>query len=397
MTCCAIAVTARDPEIGWLMNRCDLQQGNPADDDISVLARSYREANPMEAEPAPFVGEAHCAQCHKDIFLVQHHSRHARTFLRKEQFSRVPLPQRPITDPGNPLVTHAFSKRDDRIQVQTQVKNQVYQTVVDYAFGSGDRGLTLVGRDQEDRPFECRLSYYPDPGGWDVTTGQPTYTDQPPLYQGTRITADAVRRCLFCHTTRPQAVLTNSGPESSDKAIGCERCHGPGSHHLRAVASRNDDLAIARPTLARGPRLVALCSHCHSPRDKELKLAPESLEAVRFQGTTFPLSRCFIESTNKLDCVTCHDPHRNAETSPAWYEAQCLDCHMATASSVSRPANETIEREHKARTSCPVEPARNCLNCHMPKVKNPSAHAHFTDHFIRVHRESDLKRNSPAS
>jgi tetratricopeptide (TPR) repeat protein len=392
-----MAATAQDPELCWLLCRCDLQEGKPTDDHISVLARSYRESNPMEPEPAPFVGEAQCAQCHKDTFLVQHQSRHARTFLRKEQFARVPLPERPIADPGNPLVTHAFSRRDDRIEVQTQFKNQVYQTIVDYAFGSGDRGLTLVGRDQEDRPFECRLSYYPDPGSWDVTTGQPTHTDQSLLYQGTRITADAVRRCLFCHTTHPHAIVTNSGAESSDKAIGCERCHGPGSHHLRAVASRSNDLAIARPTLARGPQLVELCSQCHSPRDKELKLAPESLESVRFQGTTFPLSRCFIESGNNLDCVTCHDPHRNAETSPAWYEAQCLDCHMAIGSSVSRPADGPVEREQKARRSCPIEPGRNCLDCHMPKVKNPSAHAQFTDHFIRIHRESDFKRDTPAS
>jgi hypothetical protein len=391
-----IAMTAEDPEIYWLLSRCDLQQGKTTDDHVLALARSYRQSNPTVAEPAPFIGETRCAQCHKDIFQAQHQSRHARTFLRKEQLASLLLPERPIADPGNPQVTHAFSRRDDRVEVQTHLNNQVFQTIVDYVFGSGDRGMTLVGHDQEKRPFECRLSYYPDPGGWDVTTGQPKNPDQPPLYQGTRITPDVVRRCLFCHTTHAQAILTGSGAESSDRAIGCERCHGPGSHHLKAVAAHHTDVAIARPALVKGARIVELCSQCHSPRDKEVKLSPGSPDSVRFQGTTFPWSRCFTESGNKLDCVTCHDPHHNAETSSAWYEAQCLDCHSAPGSRVDRPAQGPTRHERKGRRSCPIQPTRNCINCHMPKVKSPMTHARFTDHFIRVHPESDLVTDTPA-
>jgi hypothetical protein len=45
--------------------------------------------------------------------------------------------------------------------VDTRVDGQVYQTIVDYAFGSGDRGLTMVGHDPEGRSLEYRLSYYP--------------------------------------------------------------------------------------------------------------------------------------------------------------------------------------------------------------------------------------------
>ena len=327
---------AEDPETCWLSTRCDLQQGTSTDSVVAALAVSYRESNPTEAEPAPFVGEVRCVKCHEDVAGAQHQSRHARTFLHKEQFASLPFPDRPIVDPGNPQVTHTFSKGDDRVEVRTKVNNQVYETVVDYVFGSGDRGLTMVGHDQSERPFEYRLSYYSDLGGWDLTSGQPPLVNQPSYYQGTRIVADAVRRCLVCHTTHSHAILTRSGPESFDKAIGCERCHGPGSNHLKSVAAKTVDLAIGRPKLATGPRIVELCGQCHSPRDKALTLSPGSPDSVRFQGTTFAWSRCYVESGNKLDCVTCHDPHRNARTSSAWYEARCLKCHSA-AESPPRP------------------------------------------------------------
>ena len=44
-------------------------------------AGSYRADHPLEAEPSPFVGEARCAQCHRDAFRALEASRHASTLL----------------------------------------------------------------------------------------------------------------------------------------------------------------------------------------------------------------------------------------------------------------------------------------------------------------------------
>jgi tetratricopeptide (TPR) repeat protein len=388
-----IAGWADDPEACWLLSRCDLQTGLATSAAILTQAHSYREAHPLEPEPAPFVGEAQCRKCHPTNFQAQHHSRHARTFVRKEQVPSLSLPDRPIADPGNPAVTHVFSRSGDHLEVQTRVADHTLQTIVDYAFGSGDRGLTLVGHDRGDRPFEYRLSHYADPVGWDVTSGQPVHTDQPVLYQGMRITADAVRRCLVCHTTHAHAIVTGSGPESADAAIGCERCHGPAGHHLTALkANRADDMAIARPTLADASAIVAMCSQCHSPRDPDLPMSPGAAESVRFQGTTFTWSRCYTESRNTLDCVTCHNPHHDVETAPGSYEARCLDCHSADDPTTRRPdGTPTPTRprrsQHRSAAPCPVQPDKGCIACHMPRVQIPMAHTGFTDHFIRVHRD----------
>jgi hypothetical protein len=381
-------------ELDWLQSRCDIQQGIASSPGVAASASAYRGAHPLEPEPAPSVGAARCASCHPTQFKPQQRSRHARTFTRKERLASVPTPDRPVMDPGNRRVTHSFERDGRGLEIHTKVRDRVYETIVDYAFGSGDRGLTLVGHGPEGWPYEYRLSHYPDPVGWDVTSGQPAQPEDPALFQGTRINSDAVRRCLFCHTTQPFAVLTGAGPASSDSAIGCERCHGPGGHHLRVVSraaavSGAADVAIARPALATGAPIVALCSQCHSPRDKNLVVTPGAPDAVRFQGLTLTWSRCYSESGNVLDCVTCHDPHHDADPTPASYEAQCLSCHSPGSSSAGRGSHRSERPEARARVSCPIQPEHSCISCHMPRVKTPMAHAHFTDHFIRVHRQPD--------
>ncbi|MHB1558043.1 MAG: tetratricopeptide repeat protein [Isosphaeraceae bacterium] len=378
-----------DPEACWLLSRCDLQQGRTMPPSIALAAHGYRDQHPIEPEPSPFVGEASCRECHEPIYRSQHHSRHARTFFRGDQLAMLELPARPVADPDDRTVAHAFDRGDGKPKLQTRVGGRVFQTVVDYAFGSGDRGLTLVGHDADGRPYEFRLSRYSDPPGWDVTSGQPRGTGQAELYQGMRITADAVRRCLFCHTTDARSIVTGKGPEAADAAIGCERCHGPAGNHLLALKAHAEDLAIARPRLASGTAVVKLCSQCHSPRDPELPMIPGSDESVRFQGTTLTWSRCYTESHDALGCVNCHDPHRDAETRESRYEARCLDCHGASRSKPGEPrsAAHAPRESHAEAASCPVNPEKGCIACHMPRVRIPMTHASFTDHYIRVHRE----------
>jgi tetratricopeptide (TPR) repeat protein len=385
---------ARDSESYWLLSRCDLQQSIPSEPAVAAHAASYRTSHPVEPEPAPFVGEARCAGCHADIFRDQHQSRHARTFFRKDQLPQVPFPRETFRDTANPRVSHVFQKSADVVTAQTQVDGRVYQSIVDYAFGSGDRGLTLVCHDPEGRALEGRLSFYPGPIGWDVTSGQSMNRDMPAYaYAGRALSHDDLRHCMDCHNTNSRSIMTATGPESADRAIGCEKCHGPGGNHVKAAstggfsASRDADLAIARPSLAAGAAIVGLCATCHSPRNKRSEFDPESPDAVRFQGTTLTKSRCFIESDNKLDCVTCHNPHRNAETAPAWYESRCLQCHSPGGG----PRKGDSRASPDGPSSCPVEPGGRCIACHMPRRKTTMAHTAFTDHDIRVHRGPEPK------
>ena len=157
----------------------------------------------------------------------------------------------------------------------------------------------------------------------------------------------------------PRPFSHRQAPRPADHSIGCEKCHGPGGNHLLAVAARFPDLAIARPSLASGARVVKICAQCHSPRAKAVE--PDDPTSVRFQGTTLTWSRCYTESKERLDCVTCHDPHRNVVTESrttrqsAWHATP-------GASRRTRPGPGThcggfdLAEAPRAPT-CPVNPA----------------------------------------
>jgi hypothetical protein len=206
---------------------------------------------------------------------------------------------------------------------------------------------------------------------------------------------------MDCHHTHSHAVLAGTGPESSDRAIGCERCHGPGGNHLKVVSSKdfasNDDpdLAIGRPSLASAPAIVGLCAECHSQNKMGRVLTPGSTDSIRFQAVTLTWSRCYEESGHKLDCLTCHNPHRNVETSTRWYESRCLQCHSPAGAAINRAGSPARGNDAGGLTSCPVQPASGCVECHMPRKETSMAHILFTDHFIRVHRGSDLQIETP--
>jgi tetratricopeptide (TPR) repeat protein len=375
----AVLAGGGDPEAAWLLGRALLQEGDiPAAKAALARSEGYGDADPTRPEPAPFVGAARCAECHPSLHRNQQSSRHARTFHRGTEPEALPALDRPAPDPADARVRHVLRREGGRPRWETTDGDRALRALVEYAFGSGGMAVTMVGWDEAGVACELRLTHYGRGAGWDVTTGQPIHPPSRRQFLGRPLGPDGVRRCLGCHTTNFRIARERSGPAAADRGIGCERCHGPGGHHLRAIAGRFPEPAIARPRLATAEQVMALCATCHSP--KELVLSPGDRLAARFASPSLAWSRCYAESGGRLTCVTCHDPHRDAETSAAFYEAKCLVCH---AEEVPGPP---ARPEDLRRTPCPVDPAKDCLKCHMPAVDEIVPHTKFTDHRIRVHR-----------
>ncbi len=392
-----------DPEAAWLLGRAYLQEGDRARC-LAATARagSYRSDNPLEEEPGPYVGEARCQKCHPTIFETSLASRHTQTYYRGAQLRALPRPDRPLTDPTDPKVTHAIQEVDGVLREETHIDGTVLRSLIEYAFGTSDRYLTMVSRDARDQYHIVRLSYYRTPSGegWDRTildVNDPARTEE---FQGRPIIAcGEVIKCLYCHITFPRAGRERVGPETADRAIGCERCHGPGAHHLAAVEAGLSDLAIVNPAAA-SPRAVSQkqCNDCHILDRNYQRDDRENPYWVRSQGVGWIWSRCNTESGGAFGCSTCHDPHRAARaTTTAQYEAKCLACHPA--STARNPVDAGLPARSATGTgsrACPVDDSKGCIPCHMPAVRTKSSHLDVTDHYIRIRQPPAARRSETA-
>ncbi|WZO98537.1 tetratricopeptide repeat protein [Isosphaeraceae bacterium EP7] len=370
-----------DPDASWLLSRALIQRGD-APGAIRALAQAGNPADrdPLAPEPAPYVGSDSCTSCHPAIARAQAASRHARTFATGAGLEGLAVPSSALPDPHASGVRHAWKSSPGALRVEAHAGDRAYRALVEFALGTGDRGMTLVGPDDRGVMRELRMSRYDEGRVWDVTTGHQATPADHADYLGKALTAAELARCIGCHTTVPgaggDAARDPEVASAHAQGIRCERCHGPAGNHLKAVALKLSDPAIARPSKAGVAAVTRLCGQCHSPGHP---VDPDAPASARFQAETLPLSACVVRSGGALGCVTCHAPHRDVETSAAAYEPRCLACHSPEGGGAKEaPGGVKV-------VPCPVNPRSGCIACHMPKVGGDVPHSTFTDHFIRAH------------
>jgi tetratricopeptide (TPR) repeat protein len=395
-----------DAEQTWLLSRALMQEGK-WDQAASTLRGdpSYRTNHALEPEPAPYVGAARCAECHQATASRVLASRHATTFAYVRDLETLELPPKDLDDPGSPQVRHSLARRNGQLEFETDLGDQVFRAVAEYAFGSLDHFTSFVGPDDHGSMRMLRMSHFHSPQGigWDLTTNLPLQPPHPDQFLGKPLDGnDGLRRCLTCHTTNFRAALDRKGPESADHSIGCEGCHGPGGHHVAAVNAAFIDPAIAATHDASAQEINTLCARCHTMHKSQAVTAPRTDPLwTRFPSLTLTWSRCFNESDAKLSCLTCHDPHQNADTAVPRNEARCLQCHSPSgiksraASDLPKSKSTSVEAPDAARSPttilgtfapCPVNPANGCLTCHMPRSWDQKTHSFKTDHYIRIRK-----------
>ena len=120
----------------------------------------YRAENRLMPEPSPYVGSAACASCHGPENRTYRATRHTRSFHHGPACSTCPCPTGPLADPDDPKVTHTIARKDQKIEVHTRAADRVFQMVVAYAFGTSERYVTMIGRDEEKDYRALRLSHY---------------------------------------------------------------------------------------------------------------------------------------------------------------------------------------------------------------------------------------------
>ncbi|MFN5371965.1 MAG: tetratricopeptide repeat protein, partial [Bacteroidia bacterium] len=261
--------------------------------------------------------------------------------------------------------------------------------------------------------FQAPLTYYTQKGIWDL----------PPGFENgfnSRFTRQIGLECMACHNAQPAFA---EGSENKflkiPEGIDCERCHGPGSIHVREKQAGNFidtskyiDYSIVNPGKLSVDLQFDVCQRCHLQGNAVLKEGKSFLDfkpgmklsdvidvyLPRYEGDESEFimashadrlkqSACFKVMADKhgdskslrpyknaMTCVTCHNPHvsvRKQGDEP--FNSKCSSCHAAQKVSA---CSETPSKIDAA--------GNNCVSCHMPvsgSIDIPHVTVH--DHYIR--------------
>jgi predicted CXXCH cytochrome family protein len=337
---------------------------------------------PADLTDAKYVGSESCKDCHTDIYERWKKTRMANVVRDPRQHPDAIAPD--LSKP-DPLVN--FTKDD-----------------IAFVYGSGwkQRYFKQIGDD-----------YYPMPAQWDFThkVWRPYFVKNGTDWWATLYPPDNFQRptgplCDGCHSVNYD-IATKKVTEWN---VGCERCHGPGSEHVKHQGRPN----IVNPAKLDYVQANNVCISCHSQGQplknpiagkyydwpvgfhvgknlgdfwklEEHKLGETSFTHFaegtahknRMQGNDFVQSLMY---TRGVTCFSCHDVHGTPNDAVLWKPAKqiCLTCHGPNEQ--NGPHTPTIEghTHHK-----PGSPGNECVACHMPKIEQTIADVNVRSHTFR--------------
>jgi predicted CXXCH cytochrome family protein len=353
---------------------------------------------------AKYVGTESCLACHEDEHESFRHTGMGRSMATVD-LSR---------EPEGGQFDHSLSKR--RYEVRREGGRMWHRELllhdgpeevvisefpVKYVTGSGRHSLTYLV-ETDGYLVESPITWYASRQAWGMSPGYDRA-------EHSGFQREVGEGCLICHAGSSEAIDGSvHRMRIIEQTIGCERCHGPGSLHVKkhsgesqtaAAAEEKIDYTIVNPAHLARELQEAVCQQCHlrtsaTVLSRGRKLAdfrpglplqdfrqdytlaiPDKPMTVVGHVEQMHNSRCF-QGSDRFTCTTCHSPHGEPppEQRVAYYKAVCLECHQE--------AHCKVDKETLAAQSAD----NNCVQCHMPTGGTDIPHLAFTHHRVGIHQ-----------
>ncbi len=332
----------------------------------SALAEETIDAKKLLSQPRTYVGSEVCRNCHLEHYDAWQRTLHSR-MLQDAKANQDAI----ITEIDPEVIKADLTKIQDKLKIPA---DEVYIPAVEeiqYTIGSQWKQRYLVEKDGT--LFIAPTQFNAETGRW-VNYHEQDWDKRPWL-----------KKCGGCHATG----VDLDQNAFKEPGVGCEACHGPGSHH---AALPKTELFEKRATIVNPGKLTAgvsvqICGSCHN-RGKSTKVEgagwpvgyqPGKALTTYYDSTSFAggdTKHVYANEFSKghhqqyidwqqsahyregVTCNTCHFVHQlgnpvvRGQTREASGDKTCLSCHEM----VNNVGAHSVHSSAK------------CVACHMPRI-----------------------------
>ncbi len=347
------------------------------------------DAKDILAQPKSYIGSEECRACHLEHYDSWKTTLHSRSMQDvRQNLDAV------VVDLDEKTIREDLKAADGQLKIPA---DQIYIPKLEeirYTIGVQWKQMYLIERNNT--LYVAPVQYNVWSNRW-VPYNEEDWDDRP-----------WAQRCGGCHATN---VDVETGAFTEGR-IGCEACHGPGSHHavLPKTALFKKRLTIVNPSHLPAGLRTQICGSCHSRGTSTKRpgaawpvgYRPERALGIYYKSDVYREGnikdvyandfarghrqqyndwRMSTHAREGVTCTSCHYVHQLG-VPPTQYQTkgsgsqQCLLCHKVINANLAHS----------------IHSFSNCVGCHMPRIAKSAESGAIRSHvFVCLLPEDTLK------
>jgi hypothetical protein len=348
---------------------------------LTILLAACTAAEPpinvkeITSKPKSFVGSEQCKKCHLEHYDSWKMTLHSRMLQDvKENLDAL------VTEIKPEVIRADLEKLKD-LKVPAAEIHIPKVEEIRYTIGSQWKQRYLV--EKSGMLYIAPIQYNLDTDRW-VNYNEATWDKRP-----------WITKCGGCHATGVDLEKNSF----SEPAVGCEACHGAGSHHLALpkTAVFEKRMTIVNPSKLSSGAAVQVCGSCHNRGNASKKEGVEWPVGYHPGKALEPLFKSVDYATMKADFYPNNYSKGHHQQYIDWRKSKhqaegvtCTSCHYVHQLGVASTRSQTKASGSQQCAQChtkvnsnqahSIHAFANCVGCHMPRiVKNAESgdmHSH---------------------